>query len=164
MEAEELLDQFDRIGEPERFETFPVYSLPSGYRFSHERPTESFGVFESSSDGSASREGAFNDPDLVDAQSFDGPTDGDLIAPMQLALYLPDGSAVVSESLYLLVGEYGGERAYTVKLSQFSGGCEIRPVPVDPEHLFGADPPAERDRAPASFGAPPSGAGGGRDG
>jgi len=166
LESEGILEQSDRFGEIERYETFPVYSLPEGYRFSDERPDETLGVFESSGGGSASREGAFRDPDLVDGQSFDGPSEGDLISPMQLALYLPDGSAIVSAPLYLLVGEDGEQRTYTVKLSRFSGRCGIHPVPIDQEQLFGADPLAERDHSPGSSAATstPSRTGGGRDG
>jgi hypothetical protein len=154
--------RLDRPADP----SIPIYTLPDGYRFSEEPPEASFDSFQDPDIAAeAADQGSFRDPGLVDATTFRGPDAGDLVPPLQLALYLPDGSAIVSSPLYLIIGDPGDQTAYTVALSQWSGGCEIRPAPTE-EGLFGTSPmnAGQPTRAPSGTGSGTGSGAGGRNG
>ncbi len=142
----------------------PAYILPAGFSFSRTLPLID--------------DGFFRDPSIADDDSVGGAAPGEnvmagsfMVDPdarvLTLAVYLPDGTAIVERPLYLRTDE----NTFAIEINRWTGGMTSTRVRLEDEDDFGGggggfgdDDFGGSDFGGSDFGRGGSGAGVGRSG
>lgn len=139
------------------FAASPVYVLPAGFSFSRTLPLVD--------------DGFFRDPSVADDDSVGGGapgenamTDSFMVDPgaraLTLAVYLPDGTAIVERPLFLRTGD----ETYAIEINRWTGGVVSTRVRLDDEDGIGSGGSGGDGFGDDDFGESGFGRGGSGDG